>query len=106
MRYVIILLLVLSLAGCASTNKKDCGYNPSIGGRLSGQSSGFRIFGIYEAIRPTYSRAMANLYSKVERNIENKGYTVENVTKRDYKQNFILFSIDKKVVTGDVVIMD
>ena len=101
-------ILICLLFVCASAGAESKVKNIPAGGtaRVTGQSTGFKLFGVIDVIHPSYNQATANLHSNVEGETKDTGYDLRNVTEEETTTNFLLFSISKKKVSADVEAKD
>ena len=97
---LICCLLVCGYANAGESKVKDISAGETA--KVTGQSTGFKLFGVIDVIHPSYNQATANLHSNVAGEAQDKGYELENVTQEETTSNFLLFSIPKKKVSADV----
>lgn len=104
MRLIVICSICLVLAGCASGPLSHVrATRTDAVTTVQGEAKGLTFLGLFEAVTPTYGQAMANLHSKVGKEINEEGYALENVSRKSSSANFLFFSIPKKTVIADVV---
>ncbi len=103
--YYIIVGSCLALLGCATTGTIPRRPADPDETRAWGKSQGVMLLSLFEIVKPTYSQAMANLYSDI--NSKGKwretGYALENIVKEDSKIDLLLISFTQKIVTADIV---
>lgn len=111
MRYFIVGLLCLGLAGCASVGSMPhlTGTTTDLGSRnyrvvkssVRGSDSGFSFLGMIPIVSPSYANAMADLHKKVS--MEGKAMAFANVAQDRSSVYLILFSVPTITITADVV---
>jgi len=101
---VVILCLFVCAGAYAGSNVRDVSSGQTV--RVTGQSAGLKLFGVFDIIHPSFNQATANLHSNVEGEAKDKGYDLQNVKQEETSSNFLLFSIPKKVVSADIKAKD
>lgn len=111
-RWMMIVLTGLMLAGCSTVGGEIPHGNTTqtvleksnytvLYPVAQGQSAGFKLFGIISFAAPRHSEAMRNLYKNVD--VKGKATSLINVSQEYSSAYFILFSIPKITITGDII---
>jgi hypothetical protein len=68
-----------------------------------GESKGYRILALIPVSSPSYAEAKENLYASVGQRLEGRPIALANLTEDRANQWFVLFSVRKVTLSGDVI---